>query len=83
MPEVTTVQAGTTINFAWTITPSLTNADQRQAYQAFIEPDFTLANTFALGALVIGVMRGNTNGPHDSERVGLPMGRNGGYGLLG
>ena len=62
-PEVTTVQAGTTINFAWTITPSLTNADQRQAYQAFIVPDFTLANTFALGALVIGVMRGNTNAP--------------------
>ena len=62
-PVVTTVQAGSTITFAWTITPSLTNADQRQAYQAFIEPDFTLANTFALGALVIGVMRGNTNAP--------------------
>ena len=62
-PAPTTVQAGSTINFAWTITPSLTNADQRQAYQAFIEPDFTLANTFALGALVVGVMRGNTSPP--------------------
>ena len=62
-PEVASVQAGSTINFAWTITPELTNADQRQAYQAFIEPDFTLANTFALGTLVVGVMRGNTSPP--------------------
>ena len=34
VPVPTSVQAGTTINFAWTITPSLANADQRQAYQA-------------------------------------------------
>ena len=70
-PAPTTVAAGGIINYTWTITPSLTNADQRQAYQAYVEPvaaaDLDLASEFALGSLVIGVMRGNTTAPTTLE----------------